>query len=221
MSETISFPFAQGTASGYLALPTTTAPTPAIVVIQEYWGINDQMKDVAQAWAREGFVALVPDLYHGKLAADAEEARALMGALDRPRAIAEIAGAVELLRHHPRSTGKVAVSGYCLGGALSLATACMVKGLAAVVPFYGLPGEMPWQQVDAPIQMHVATKDAWVTVAGATAVKTAVESHGGSVELYTYEAEHAFCNARRPEVYAPEAAALAWQRTVAFVRAHV
>lgn len=221
MSEHITFPSSAGPAPGYLALPAGAAQAPAVVLIQEYWGINDNIQDKLADWAKEGFIALAPDLYHGYLAKTAEEAGARMGQLDWGRAIAEIAGAVEFVRTHARSTGKVALTGYCMGGALTLRAACEVRGLAAVVPFYGLPGDAPWAKVDAPVLGHFATRDTWATVSGAEQVKQAIEAGGGSMELQVYEADHAFSNARRPDVYNPEAAALAWQRTVAFVRGRV
>jgi carboxymethylenebutenolidase len=188
---------------------------PGVIVVQEWWGINAQIEGVVQRWADEGFVALAPDLYHGKLAKTADEAGAMMKALDFPKAVGEIAAAVEWLR--PRTTGKVAVMGYCMGGALSFATAVNVRGLAAVVPFYGLPGDLDWSKVDAPVQAHFAQHDDWATIAGAEKIKAAVKV---PMELHTYDAQHAFCNEKRPEVYNAEACKLAWTRTVAFIKKH-
>jgi carboxymethylenebutenolidase len=159
----------------------------------------------------------VPDLYHGQLATTAEEAGRMMKALDFGKAVQEIAAAVAYLREHPRSTGKIAVSGYCMGGALSFATAVNVRGLAAVVPYYGLPGDLDWSKIDAPVQAHFAAHDDWATVAGAQKIKDAVQV---PMELHVYDAQHAFCNERRPEVYNAAAAALAWDRTLAFAREH-
>ncbi|HEY5938274.1 MAG TPA: dienelactone hydrolase family protein [Kofleriaceae bacterium] len=205
-----------GDLNGVLALPDNQK-APAVVVIQEWWGINEQIQTVAKRWAEEGFVAIVPDLYHGKVAKDAAEAQAMMGALDFAKAVKEIAATVDHIRGHARSSGKVAVSGYCLGGALSFATAVNVRGLAAVVPFYGLPGDLDWSKVDAPIQAHFAKHDDWATVAGAEKIKAAVTV---PMELHVYDAQHAFCNDRRPEVFNADACKEAWGRTVAFIRAH-
>jgi carboxymethylenebutenolidase len=202
---------------GVLATPSGDARGPGVVLIQEWWGVNAQIQSVAQRWADAGFVAIVPDLYHGKLASNADEAAAMMNALDFPTAVQEIAAAVEHLRAHPRCTGKVAVTGYCMGGALSFASAVNVRGLAAVVPFYGLPGDLDWSKIDAPVQAHFAQHDDWATIAGAEKIKAAVKV---PMELHTYDAQHAFCNDKRPEVYNAEACQLAWSRTVAFVRSH-
>ncbi len=194
---------------------TTAAKPPGVVLLQEWWGVNDQIQSIAQRYADAGFVAIVPDLYHGKIAKDADEAGRMMKALDFGKAVQEIAGAVAFVRE--RSNGKVAVTGYCLGGALALASAVNVRGLAAVVPFYGLPGDLDWSKIDAPVQAHFATHDDWATVAGAQKIKDAVKA---PMELHVYDAQHAFCNDRRPEVYNPEAAKQSWDRAVSFVRAH-
>jgi carboxymethylenebutenolidase len=207
----------KGELNGVLAVPGGAARAPAVVLIQEWWGVNEQIQTVAKRWAEEGFIALVPDLYHGKLAKDEAEAKALMGALDFGVAVQEIAASVEYLRHHSRSKGKVAVSGYCLGGALSFATAVNVRGLAAVVPYYGLPGDLDWTKIDAPVQAHFAKQDDWATVAGAEKIKAAVKV---PMELHVYDAQHAFCNDQRPEVFNADACKEAWGRTVAFIRTH-
>jgi carboxymethylenebutenolidase len=217
MTERVKIPSSTGDLSGVLVVPAGGAKAPGVVVLQEYWGINEQIQAAAQRWADAGFLAIVPDLYHGKLAKTADEAGRLMKALDFGVAVQEIGAAVAFLREHPRSTGKIAVSGYCLGGALSFATAVNVRGLAAVVPYYGLPGDLDWSKIDAPVQAHFAAHDDWATVAGAQKIKAAVKV---PMELHVYEAQHAFCNERRPEVYNADAAKLAWERTLAFVREH-
>jgi carboxymethylenebutenolidase len=214
-TQRVTFPSSVGEASGVLVTPAGGGVHPAIVVLQEWWGINDQIQSVAARYADAGFVAIVPDLYHGAVARTADEAGAMMKALDAAKAVQEIAGAVSFVRE--RSNGKVAVTGYCMGGGLALASAVHIRGLAAVVPFYGLPGDLDWAQVDAPIQAHFAQHDEWATVAGAQKVKAAVQA---PMELYTYDAQHAFANDRRPEVYNAEAAKLAWDRALAFVRSH-
>jgi carboxymethylenebutenolidase len=214
--QRVTFPSTAGEANGVLVTPDGTGgKAPGIVVLQEWWGINEQIQAVAERYAAAGFVAIVPDLYHGKLAKDADEAGQLMKALDFGKAVQEIAGAIAFLRE--RSSGKIAVTGYCMGGALAFAAAVHLRGLAAVVPYYGLPGDLDFTKIDAPVQAHFATHDDWATVAGAQKIKDAVKA---PMELHTYDAQHAFCNDRRPEVYNPDAAKLAWDRTLAFLRAH-
>ena len=161
----------------------------------------------------------MPDLYHGTVIpiGDSAAASAAMNALDFGKAVQEIAGAVEFLRQHERATGAVAVTGYCMGGALTLASAVNIRGLAATVPFYGLPGDLDWSKIDAPVQAHFAQHDDWATVAGAQQIKDAVKV---AMELHVYDAPHAFCNERRPEVYDAKAAKASWARAVGFVRQH-
>jgi carboxymethylenebutenolidase len=200
-----------------LEVPGGNARVPGVVIVHEWWGVNEQITVTAKRWAEAGFVAVVPDLYHGKLAKTADEAGALMKALDFSAAVREIGLAVVALKQHPRCNGKVAVTGYCMGGALAFAAAVELRGLAAVVPFYGLPGDRDWSKIDAPIQAHFAKDDDWATVAGAQQIKDAVTV---PMELHVYDAKHAFCNERRPEVYNQDAATTAWGRAVAFARSH-
>jgi carboxymethylenebutenolidase len=222
MAQRITFPAATGEVSGVLFTPEQHGKRPGVVLIHEWWGVNEQIQSLAQKWASEGFVALVPDLYHGHVVpiGDAKNAEAAMMKLDFEKALEEITGAIAFLKTHPRCTGKVAVTGYCMGGALSFATACRVPGLAAVVPFYGLPPSADWSRVDAPIQAHFAQHDDWATVAGAEEVKKALAKYKRQMELHVYDAKHAFCNDRRPDVFSPDAAAVAWERAVGFVRAN-
>jgi carboxymethylenebutenolidase len=216
-TQRVTFPSSAGQASGVLVSPAAGAGTkpPGVVVLQEWWGVNEQIQSVAERYADAGFVALVPDLYHGQVAKDAEEAGRMMKALDFGKAVQEIAGAVAFLRD--QSSGKVAVTGYCLGGALAFASAVNIHGLAAVVPFYGLPGDLDWSKIDAPVQAHFAQHDDWATVAGAQKIKDAVKV---PMELHVYDAQHAFANDRRPDVYNVEAAKQAWNHALSFIRAH-
>ncbi|HEY5924071.1 MAG TPA: dienelactone hydrolase family protein [Kofleriaceae bacterium] len=222
MSQRVTFPAASGEASGVLFTPDGGERRPGVVVIHEWWGVNEQIQSIAQKWANEGFVAFVPDLYHGLVVPthDSAGAEAAMNKIDFPRALQEITGAVAFLRDHSRSTGKVAVTGYCMGGALTFATATAVPGLAAVVPFYGLPPGADWSKVDAPIQAHFALEDNWATVDGAKAIQESLAKHKHQMELHVYAAKHAFCNDQRPEVYDASACRQAWTRAVQFVRDH-
>ena len=224
MTTSVSFESKAGKkVSGELAEPSGTGKVPCVVLIQEYWGVNAHIKDLVERMAKEGFLVVAPDLYHGKTTKDANEAGKLMTELDTRVAVGEIAGAVALVRSHPRSNGKVGVMGFCLGGALSLASACHVDGLGAIGCFYGIPpaDKVDYAKATAPIIAHVATHDEWVTVARMEAVKKELERHGRSMEMHVYDAKHAFVNDTRPEVHDPANAKLAWDRTVAFFKKHL
>lgn len=217
MTQRVTFPSSAGEAEGVLFVHNGGAKGPGVVLIHEWWGVNQQIQSLAQRWTDAGYVTIVPDLYHGTVATTAVEAGAMMKALDFGKAVQEIAGAVKLLKAHEQCTGQVAVTGYCMGGALTLATAVNVRGLACVVPFYGWPGDLDWKQIDAPIQAHFAKHDDWAKVELIEKVKAAVTVE---MDLHVYDAQHAFCNDRRPEVYDEAAASQAWERTVTFVGTH-
>jgi carboxymethylenebutenolidase len=221
MSERVTFTSKNGdSVGGALGLPAGGGKAPAVVVVQEWWGLNAQIQGTVDRLAAEGFVVLAPDLYRGALAKDATEASKMMNELDGARALADIEGAVAYLREHERGNGKVAITGFCMGGAYTLASACMIRGLAAAVPFYGIPPKADYAKVEAPILFHVAEHDGWVTPAAAAKVADAVKAAGGEITVELYDADHAFMNEKRPEVFSPDASALAWSRTVAFLRQH-
>lgn len=205
---------------GALALRAGAQRVGGIVVVHEWWGLTPHIRDITGRWAAAGFVALAPDLYRGEVADDAERAQQLMNALPRERALADIAAAVATLRAHPQCNGKVIISGYCMGGSLALRAACDVRGLVGVVPFYGMPGPSEWQSIEAPVLMHVASRDEWVTPAAAHALQHTLQDLGKTCEVHVYQADHAFCNDGRPRVYQATEATLAWDRTVAFARTH-
>jgi carboxymethylenebutenolidase len=209
--------------SGELAEPAGDAKAPGVVLVQEWWGVNDHVRSLATRLADEGFLVVAPDLYHGKVTKDADEALRLMTALDTLTAVDEIAGAAAFLKAHPRGNGKAAVIGFCLGGALSFAAACHVEGLSAVVPFYGLPAadKVDFGKVTAPIMAHFARSDDWATVAKAEEIKKKLDDRGHPIELHVYDAQHAFMNDTRPEVYDERNAKLAWDRSVAFLKKHL
>jgi carboxymethylenebutenolidase len=189
---------------------------PGIVLIQEWWGLNDHIRDVAQRYAKEGFLVLAIDLFHGKTTKDAGEANKLMGELDWEKAVAEIRGAVHTLRSHPSCTGKVGVTGFCMGGGLTFAAATSVEGISAAVPFYGLPPPkyQTWAKVKVPVLAHFAKKDGWVKPSIGEEIKKQVST----MEMYVYDEDHAFFNDTRPEVHGKESSKLAWERTIAFLK---
>ncbi|HWL87305.1 MAG TPA: dienelactone hydrolase family protein, partial [Polyangiaceae bacterium] len=174
MTTRVDFKAKNGEATkGELALPETAAKAPAVVLIQEWWGVDDHIRSILTRLASAGFLAVAPDLYDGEVVPISNEPRASerMNTLDWGRAIAQIAGAVDYARAHPHSTGKVGVLGFCMGGALSFASATAIPGLSAVVPFYGIPPQADYAKVTAPILTHIAQRDQWATPEKADVVK--------------------------------------------------
>lgn len=226
MTEHITFASKDGSRiEGAIALPPA-APAgkcPGIVLLQEWWGLNDHIKGFADRFAAAGFVVLAPDLYHGKHTKDPNEAGRLMQQLDRERALRDIEGAVQHLLTHPHCNGKVGVTGFCMGGALTIAAAARIPEVSAAVPFYGVPpaDKTDYGKLKAPIMGHFATRDQWASVAAAEGIRKALERHGHSMQIHFYEADHAFANDTRPDVHNPEAARIAFDRTVAFLHHHL
>jgi len=194
---------------------------PCVIVIQEWWGLNDHIKSIVDRFEFEGFNALAPDLYHGRIAADADEASHMMDGLDFPGAVHEdIAAALDYLKTINPS---VAVMGFCMGGALTIAASARLEGFNAGVCFYGVPPKVFADPADIRIafQGHFGTQDDWVSPAVVTDIEAAMTKAGNAPDFYSYEADHAFFNKTRPEVYNPEAAELAWTRMMAFLRARL
>lgn len=211
--------------NGYLAEPTDQSHAPGVVVIQEWWGLDSEVKAVADRLAKSGYRALVPDLYRGKLALEAKEAEHLMGDLNFGDAAGQdIRGAVQYLK----ATGskKVAVTGFCMGGALTVLSACHVPELDGTVVWYGYP---PLEYVDAkaitkPMMAHWASHDDFFAISGVDQLDTKLTEAKIQHEFYRYDAKHAFANPKAdsrgmpPLEYNEAAANLAWERTMAFLK---
>jgi carboxymethylenebutenolidase len=212
------------TASGYLAAPAN-ASGPGVVVVQEWWGLVEHIKDVADRFAAEGFVALAPDLYHGELARSPDEAKKLRMALDIARAGTELRDAAAyLLAHDAVRPKNVGVVGFCMGGQLALfAAAEHGDVLSAAVDFYGLHSsvEVDASKVRVPVLAHFGRHDQGLPEAQARALVERLRGAGAAIDAYYYDAGHAFFNDARPQAYDEESAALAWTRTVQFLRRHL
>lgn len=224
MGERIEFSRPDGSlCPGYLA--QAGAGRPGVLVIQEWWGLNAQICGIADRFADAGFNALAPDLFHGRVTQDPDEASHLMNGLDFAGAThQDIRGAAEhLCGLGGNGGGKVGVMGFCMGGALTIAAAVHVSGLAAAVCFYGIPPKefADPANIRIPFQGHFAQRDDWCTPAAVDALEAAMKGAGHPQEIYRYDAAHAFFNERRPEVHDPENARLAWQRTLDFLRRHL
>jgi carboxymethylenebutenolidase len=229
MGTTISVKRPDGqSVNGYLAEPAQATGAPAVVVIQEWWGLNDQIRGVADRFAAAGYTALVPDLYRGKSTVAAEEAHHLMTNLNFADAASQdVRGAVQFLKGR---AAKVGVTGFCLGGALTVLSLTMVPEVSAGVVWYGLP---PLEFVDAskikaPLLAHWATQDGAFPIASVDALEEKLRAAGVTYEGQRYLAQHAFANEtavgphRLPITqYDAAWAQIAWDRTLRFFGRHL
>lgn len=216
------------TVNGYLVEPPNKPNAPGVVVIQEWWGLDDQIKAVADRFAKAGYRALVPDLYRGELALEANEAEHLMNGLDFGDAASQdIRGAVQYLK--ATGSAKVGVTGFCMGGALTVLSACFVPELDATVVWYGNP---PAEYVDAvnitkPMMGHWSLQDEFFSPAGVDALEKKLKEAGAHHEFHRYDAKHAFANPQSdsrglaPLQYHHESAELAWARSLEFFKKHL
>jgi carboxymethylenebutenolidase len=221
--QNVSFESNSQTAHGYLALPSTGSG-PGVIVIQEWWGLDDHIAGLADRLAAEGFVALAPDLYGGQVAHDTDEAGGMMSALPAEQAARDLAGAVDyLLASDAVTSSSVGAIGFCMGGGfvLQLATQQGDK-IGAAVPFYGVGQGVPesFGSLTAPVQGHYGESDGFYPVEQAHELEAKIRSESGAeVEFFYYPAGHAFNNETdRMGTYDAESASLAWGRAVDFLR---
>lgn len=211
------------TADGYLALPSTPrAQVPAVLLIHEWWGLNDQIKAVANEFAEQGFIALAIDLYQGKVATSAEQANSYRMDMDSDWATEALVGFVDWLRNHELSNGKVGTVGWCFGGGWSLNTALATPVDAAVV-YYGnvrkTAAEL--ESLSGPVLGHFGSLDKSINEAMVGEFEREMDRAGkGALEVHWYTADHAFANPSGAR-YDADDAALAWSRTLAFFYRHL
>jgi carboxymethylenebutenolidase len=221
MGSRITFKANGHTTEGYLAKPASGAG-PGAIVLQEWWGLVPHIEDIADRFAAAGFFALAPDLYHGERATGPDQAGKLMMALNIDRAEKDLAGAIDYLKQQDGVIGKgVGTVGFCMGGALSLFAASKNSEVAACVVFYGghpnVKPDLP--ALNAPVLGIWAGKDGFVNADIVSALDRQLTALGKRHEFHTYaNADHAFFNDTRPEVYDAQAAADAWKRTIEFFR---
>jgi len=218
----VKFPTNGTTASAYLATPTA-GKGPGVLVIQEWWGLVQHIKNVGDRLASEGFTALAPDMYHGQTASEPDEAGKLFMALNIVQAERDLRGAATYLEGHS-STAKLGVVGFCMGGQLALFAATLNPSVGACVNFYGIhPNVKPdYTKLTGPVLGLFAEKDSFVTPQVAKDVDAAIRKAGKQSEIHIYPGvDHAFFNDDRPDVYNQAAAADAWRRTLAFFRQHL
>ncbi len=224
-AEMIDFPANGGTVPGYLARSNFDGDAPGVVVIQEWWGLNAHIKRVTDAFAGAGFVALAPDLYRGQVATEPDEARKLAMALEFPRAMADIQGAVDYLIAQPFVQPKqISVVGFCMGGRLAGLMALDGQNIGAVSAFYGVHelSDADAQKLDVPLLAIYGEMDRNFSADVIRNNQQKLEAAGKAHEVVVYPgAQHAFFNDDRPHIYNKEAADDAWKRTVDWFKKHL
>src|SRR5262245_25250546 len=208
--------------TAFVARPEGARNAPAVIIVHEWWGLNPHIECVAGRFADEGFIAVAPDLYEGKSTLDAQEASKLMGALKQEDGLARLQVALKGVRAMPE-VSSVGVTGFCMGGTFALLLACDAK-VEASAPFYGdAPADAAAiGKLSCPVLFIGAEKDQWITVEKMNRLDAALKQYGkeGEVRIYK-DADHAFFNDTRPEVYSRADAEDAWQRVIEFFNRHL
>lgn len=215
-TESFSIEAAGGQTTAYAARPESETSR-AVIVIQEYWGLNDHIRAIAGRYAAEGFLAIAPDLYRGTVAKTSEEASEMMSRLAADDGVDIIKNTVSIAseRFNLKHFG---ITGYCMGGTFALRAACQLEGFSAAAPFYGdIPPENILAKLKTPTIFISATKDAWINSEKVAALEDAAERLELPIHSVKYKADHAFFNDTRPEVYDPVAAADAWALVIGFM----
>jgi len=227
MGELVDFPSNGHGASGYLAT-AEGGSGPGVIVIQEWWGLVDHIKEVCDRFAAAGFTALAPDLFHGTTTREPDEAGKLMMTLNIETAAKDMSGAVDYLRGLDSVVGdQVGVTGFCMGGGLAMLLAVnRPDAIGACVPFYGvIPWEHAqpdWSTLDCPVLGHFAENDGFFTPDLVRQLEDQLHGLGKEADLIVHPGvEHAFFNDTRPEVYDEATAAATWDQTIAFLRANL
>ncbi len=213
MSEILDFETANGPTTAYVAKPAEDTQK-CVIVTQEYWGLNDHIKDIANRFADEGFLAIAPDLYRGKVAKDAEEAGKFMSQLRLEDGLDTINNAMDAAREK-YGVSHFGIIGFCMGGTYALSSACEIEGISAAAAFYGdIPEEEVLKKLTAPTIFVSAKEDKWIDAEKVATLEDAVERFELPVTSIKYEADHAFFNDTRPAVYNKTAAEDAWALVV-------
>jgi len=211
--ESLNLTTSQGATTAYVGRPDKDVAA-GVLLIQEYWGINEHIRDLADRFASEGYLCVAPDLYRGRIAADKDEAATLMQALPIEDGMETIRKAMDAVKENYRIE-EFAIIGFCMGGTFALRAACEIPELKAAAPFYGdIPQEDVLKQLKVPTLFIAGERDAWINPQKVNGLKEVAKKYDLPVEVVSYEADHAFFNDTRPQVYDAEAAADAWRRVL-------
>jgi carboxymethylenebutenolidase len=227
VGEMVSYPSNGDTCDGYLALPSSGSG-PGVIVIQEWWGLVDHVRDLTDRFAEAGFVALAPDFFHGAKTDEPDEAQRLLMGLAMDRAAKDIQGTAHYLSGRDEVTGQgVGVVGFCMGGSLALWTGALADEVKVAVGFYPA---IPWEKMqpswgsyaNKTAMIHASEEDGTSKADGVQQAVHGIEEAGGEVEVYDYPgSHHAFFNDTRPEVYDKTHAEAAWRRTLDLLKSRL
>ena len=225
---TVQYQSGKVSMTAFVAAPQTKEKRPTIIIVQEWWGLTDHIKDIARRYAVEGYVAIAPDLYSRlghALTTDAGEAGKLMNTLKQEDGLADLNATVAYLKSVPEvDATKIGITGFCMGGSYALMLSCINQEIKAAVPFYGqVPNpDTPIQKLACPVLYIYGEDDGWITKADVQRLAAALKKYNKPGEIKTYSgAPHAFFRDTDPSVYRPEAAKDAWTRTKAFFKQHL
>ena len=221
-TETLELNAVNGETTAYVAMPDETdADTKAVILIQEWWGLNDHIKDIAGRYADEGFICIAPDLYRGRVATNPADASQLMNALELEDGLDTIKNAQTTARGK-YEISHFGITGFCMGGTYALQAVCHLEGFSASAPFYGdVPGETVLQNLKTPVLFISGTKDQWINPEKVAELERAALIHFLPVESVKYAADHGFFNNTRPEVYDADAAQDAWAKVISFFNENI
>jgi carboxymethylenebutenolidase len=216
-TETIQFNTANGTTTAYVALPDAETDK-AVILIHEWWGLNDHIKDVANRYANEGFVTIAPDLFRGKVTSDPSEASKLMHGLSIEDGLDTIKNAIAKAKEK-YNISSFAITGFCMGGTFALRAACEIEDLKAAAPFYGdIPEESILKNLKVPTIFISGKRDKWITPEKVSEMEKIASKNNLPLDSIKYDADHAFFNNTRPEVYDETAAKDAWSKVIKFFK---
>lgn len=222
--DTVHLTTPDGGTSAFIAKPPGSGPVPGVIVVFEWWGMNDQIRDIARRMAQQGYYTIVPDFYHGKVATTPDEAHELVRGLEDTRVFSEMDAAADWLHGQKRcENARIAVMGFCVGGGITLRYALRTPSLSAAVMYYGAPETDPDKlaSLKAPLQGHFGADDQGITPDRVGAFRDALKKAGKDADIYVYSgAGHAFMHDGAPS-YRADAAKIAWARTLSFLQKHL
>jgi carboxymethylenebutenolidase len=214
-TDSLSFDTANGPTTAYVAIPDSETNR-AVLVIQEWWGVNENIRDIANRWCAEGYIAIAPDLYRGKIATNANDAGKMMHDLEIDDGVDTIKNVIEKARDAYDLT-HFGINGFCMGGTFALRAACELEGLSAAAAFYGdIPEEDVLKKLTVPTIFVSGLKDKWINLEKVAQLEDIVARYELPLTSVKYDADHAFFNDKRPEVYDPTASRDSWALVVGF-----